>query len=163
MIRNRKADRIYIGLIKAINKNGGVECEQYPEIYIPSDDVDGRTIYEDYKFTRMICGRCPVKGMCAEYAIESKQTHGMWGGLTPREISKEFTRRYKNVIPRGRPRLDFTLASDGDEERPAEKSWSQSDLGSLHLSPSEGAEWAEGDPEQVLAWGQDWDSDAPLY
>jgi len=163
VIRNRKADKIYIGLLKAINANGGVECEQYPDIYIAPDSVDATTIYSEYRFTRMICGRCPVKELCADYAIESRQTHGMWGGLTPREIADEFKRRYKYVAVRGRPRLDFTLTPYGDAEGPAEKGRSESDFGPLHLSSSESTDWGEGDSEQVLAWGEDWDSDAPLY
>lgn len=29
-----------------------------------------------------VCGRCPVKADCAEYAINARVHHGVWGGLT---------------------------------------------------------------------------------
>jgi WhiB family redox-sensing transcriptional regulator len=34
---------------------------------------------------RAICGRCPVRMECLEYAIRIKETHGIWGGLNELE------------------------------------------------------------------------------
>lgn len=31
---------------------------------------------------RRICGMCPVRKACAEYAIQNYVTDGIWGGLT---------------------------------------------------------------------------------
>src|SRR5574337_2215602 len=32
-----------------------------------------------------ICERCPVKQTCLDYAIEAKELHGIWGGVTARQ------------------------------------------------------------------------------
>jgi WhiB family redox-sensing transcriptional regulator len=34
---------------------------------------------------REYCERCPVKAECAEYAIEHRVHHGVWGGLSERD------------------------------------------------------------------------------
>lgn len=34
------------------------------------------------KKTKEICARCPVQEECLEFAIETNQPHGVWGGLT---------------------------------------------------------------------------------
>jgi WhiB family redox-sensing transcriptional regulator len=34
---------------------------------------------------KSICGRCPVKKACFDYALENEIRHGMWGGLTEDE------------------------------------------------------------------------------
>jgi WhiB family redox-sensing transcriptional regulator len=34
---------------------------------------------------RKVCGRCPVQELCLAYAVESRQTVGIWGGATTRE------------------------------------------------------------------------------
>lgn len=159
----RNPEKAYIRLLKAIKRNGGVECEQYPDIYIAPDGTDQTTYQQDYRFCRMICGRCPVKELCADYAIQSYQSHGMWAGMTPLEIRKEFTRRYNYDAKRGRPRLGATTFAAGIQQGQAEESWSEPDLGPMHLPLSEGAEWDSGTTSEVLAWGEDWDSDAPLY
>ena len=32
-----------------------------------------------------ICGRCPVRGRCADYALEQGFTDGVFGGMTPKD------------------------------------------------------------------------------
>jgi WhiB family transcriptional regulator, redox-sensing transcriptional regulator len=32
-----------------------------------------------------ICARCQVRRKCLEYAIDTRETHGIWGGTTPDE------------------------------------------------------------------------------
>ena len=34
---------------------------------------------------RKVCAICPVKELCLAYAVESRQTVGIWGGATTRE------------------------------------------------------------------------------
>ncbi|MGQ4383637.1 WhiB family transcriptional regulator [Streptomyces sp. SAS_270] len=34
---------------------------------------------------KSICGRCPVKKACFDYALDNEIRHGMWGGLTEDE------------------------------------------------------------------------------
>ncbi|HEX2578644.1 MAG TPA: WhiB family transcriptional regulator [Aquihabitans sp.] len=42
---------------------------------------------------RAICGGCPVRTECQEYAIVTVQTHGIWGGLTRRDLEAARRRR----------------------------------------------------------------------
>lgn len=34
---------------------------------------------------KTICARCPVADNCLEFAFETREEFGIWGGLTPRE------------------------------------------------------------------------------
>lgn len=44
---------------------------------------------------RAICSDCPVKAECLEYALEfpSADMHGVWAGLTSRQLAAEQRRR----------------------------------------------------------------------
>lgn len=34
---------------------------------------------------RQICAHCPVRQACLDYALDAREPHGTWGGLTPAE------------------------------------------------------------------------------
>lgn len=110
-------------LFKAIQENGGVECEQYPDLYIAPDGVEPATIGSEYKFLREVCGRCPVKQLCGEYAISFIPDHGMWGGMTPTEIQKIGRKRYPNARKPGRDFLGEWITTYRNTTRQAEESW----------------------------------------
>lgn len=40
------------------------------------------------EMARRICGHCPVREECLNYAIEGRIEHGLWGGLTRNERRK---------------------------------------------------------------------------
>lgn len=44
---------------------------------------------------RRICADCPVRAECLEYALEfpAADMHGVWAGLTPRQLLGEQRRR----------------------------------------------------------------------
>lgn len=143
---------------KAVKRNGGVECSQYPNLFIPDEMVaDSAAI--DYKFLRQVCARCPVLELCADYAIELNPSHGMWAGMTPKQIARKHKERFKSVETRRDSELDDSFANPRDGERQAEEDWSESDFGSMHVPLGDGVEWEPGSEDEVLAWGQDWDSD----
>ena len=54
--------------------------------------VDGDLHYPDKgasnKEAKRICGLCPVKAQCLEYAMERDERFGVYGGLTERERHK---------------------------------------------------------------------------
>jgi WhiB family redox-sensing transcriptional regulator len=53
------------------------------ELFFPAGDTgDAIPIIEEAK---SICWGCPVADECLEYAIESNQTYGIWGGTTEQE------------------------------------------------------------------------------
>jgi len=47
------------------------------------------------------CNVCPVKQECLEYALESKEAHGIWGGLTDAERRVELKRRERQAATVG--------------------------------------------------------------
>ena len=34
---------------------------------------------------KSICSRCPVRELCLEYALATRESHGVWGGLNEME------------------------------------------------------------------------------
>lgn len=44
---------------------------------------------------RRLCRQCPVRKDCLEYALSfpASDQHGVWAGLTPRQLSAEAARR----------------------------------------------------------------------
>lgn len=56
-----------------------------PEIFFPEADylTDPRAI--------AACGRCPVRTICLQWALDTSQEFGVWGGLT------EDQRRFINI------------------------------------------------------------------
>ena len=52
-------------------------CSQTdPEIFFPEKGEPGRT-------AREICFKCPVIHDCLQWAIDNREMHGIWGGLSP--------------------------------------------------------------------------------
>lgn len=37
---------------------------------------------------REICNRCPVRDECLEHALSLPERHGVWGGLSARQLSR---------------------------------------------------------------------------
>lgn len=50
---------------------------------------------EYVKGARELCGSCPVSVECLDYALSfpANDMHGVWAGLTPRELMSEQRRR----------------------------------------------------------------------
>ena len=87
-----KPYRLYENLIKAIESSEIIPpcMNTDPEVWF-GDREEG---YHNTNAARKLCGMCPAKQACAEYAIAAPETHGVWGGLTPRERLSIRTRRY---------------------------------------------------------------------
>ena len=49
-----------------------------PEIFFPEKGGSTRE-------AKRVCAKCPVLEECLDYAIESDQRYGIWGGLSERE------------------------------------------------------------------------------
>lgn len=61
-------------------------CYDQPiEVFYPPEDDPKAT----YKVARSLCERCPVRLPCLDYALETGEKWGMWGGLTPEERTRE--------------------------------------------------------------------------
>lgn len=58
------------------------ECAgEDPELFFP-DDAQAS---ESTARAKAVCARCPVRAECLKWAIDNRQTHGIWGGLDESE------------------------------------------------------------------------------
>ncbi|GII01499.1 WhiB family transcriptional regulator [Planobispora takensis] len=54
-----------------------------PELFFPiSPQGPGQMQHEHAK---AVCRRCPVRAQCLDYAVSTRQMHGVWGGTSPDE------------------------------------------------------------------------------
>ncbi|MFD7012690.1 WhiB family transcriptional regulator [Rhodococcus jostii] len=50
------------------------------------DPADDST---DEHAAKAICNHCPVLAHCRDYAVDAKEPHGIWGGLSPTERKRQ--------------------------------------------------------------------------
>jgi len=78
-----KASNLYKELTERIGDEGSVPCENAPDIFfINKGDRMGP---EKIRMSKLLCGDCPLKLLCLEYALEANEQDGIWGGLTRNE------------------------------------------------------------------------------
>ena len=54
-------------------------CTQVdPELFWPESGHDSRD-------ARAVCGRCPVRVECLDYAFTNRERYGVWGGMSERQ------------------------------------------------------------------------------
>lgn len=58
------------------------------ELFFPVSESDAGP-------ARAVCATCPVAEACLEFAIETRQSNGVFGGLTPTERHRLVRRRQK--------------------------------------------------------------------
>jgi hypothetical protein len=75
----------YMKLLSAIHTAGGVPCESYPNLWFPEDIPSPGARRNAELIAKELCDTCPVKQQCFEYALETHQEYGIWGGTTPDE------------------------------------------------------------------------------
>jgi WhiB family transcriptional regulator, redox-sensing transcriptional regulator len=54
-----------------------------PELFFPIS-YSGRAL-EQVAAAKAICAACPVRRECLAFALQTGQSHGIWGGLTEQE------------------------------------------------------------------------------
>jgi WhiB family transcriptional regulator, redox-sensing transcriptional regulator len=62
-----------------------------PAMFFPSDGIGVQA-------AQRICGECPVKGPCLEYALGNRVDHGVWGGASERERRRILRRRRVSTL-----------------------------------------------------------------
>ena len=91
-------------------------CSQTdPELFFPEHMTSTNTI----AIAKSICRECPVQVECLSFALRTKETEGIWGGMTPKERFEllrktkgiELTTRgyIKYTNGRGRPRTNTNI------------------------------------------------------
>ena len=85
----------------------GACLEEDPDLFYPvaTGVVGARQAGE----AQQICARCRVRRECLEFAINSYETHGVWGGTTPEERVR-LRRQRSDARRRGRQRQEAGAA-----------------------------------------------------
>jgi WhiB family redox-sensing transcriptional regulator len=61
-----------------------------PDIFYPASD-------EEAEEAKAVCGVCPVRQACLEYALANRERDGVWGGATERERRRMLRHRRKSA------------------------------------------------------------------
>jgi WhiB family redox-sensing transcriptional regulator len=61
-----------------------------PDVFYPVSD-------EEAAEAKTICGVCPVREACLEYALAHREREGVWGGTTERERRRIHRQRRKSA------------------------------------------------------------------
>jgi WhiB family redox-sensing transcriptional regulator len=79
MFINTEAKLAYDKLQEAIEAAPvSIPCQQtYPDAWF--EEIPEKTI------AKQLCGKCPVKLECLEFALRNEEAHGIWGGTTMRQ------------------------------------------------------------------------------
>lgn len=67
----------------------GLCAQADPELFYPRSKERGSTT----RTAKQVCSRCPIAADCLEYALETGEEHGIWGGTTARERDRIRARR----------------------------------------------------------------------
>ena len=54
-----------------------------PDIFFPVSAVGPG--HDEVARAKAICARCPVRRQCLQFALATRQAHGVWGGTTEEE------------------------------------------------------------------------------
>ncbi|MFD3741620.1 WhiB family transcriptional regulator [Streptomyces sp. NPDC058629] len=91
------------------NWRGSEACRtEDPELFFPKG-TDAASMDGADAAVR-ICRRCPAMEACAEWAIDTRQDHGVWGGLT--EQDRAALRRHGRIPQKRTPIQAFASIQD---------------------------------------------------
>lgn len=72
------------------------ECRSAdPELFFPMAGT--RAWRADVTRAKAMCSRCPIREQCLDYAIESHQAFGVWGGASEEERRLITARRRRDL------------------------------------------------------------------
>jgi WhiB family redox-sensing transcriptional regulator len=54
--------------------------DEDPERFFPAGTTGPSAA--DIRVAKFVCGQCPVKGACLQWAFGNDERYGIWGGLT---------------------------------------------------------------------------------
>jgi hypothetical protein len=60
-------------------------CRLDPEFFYPEDYYEQATKKVAENIAKQLCASCPLKALCASYAVLAQEDYGIWGGTNPRE------------------------------------------------------------------------------
>jgi WhiB family redox-sensing transcriptional regulator len=61
-------------------------CRSYdPDLFFPVSPA-GAPNERQVAAALAVCTRCPVRAACLDFALRTRQAHGVWGGVTEQEL-----------------------------------------------------------------------------
>jgi WhiB family redox-sensing transcriptional regulator len=66
-----------------------------PELFFPVGN--GIVMERQTQAAKRICARCPVRGQCLEWALDTAQYSGVWGGLSEAERRRVGRTRFSHI------------------------------------------------------------------
>jgi WhiB family redox-sensing transcriptional regulator len=63
-----------------------------PDVFYPPSEDDFEA-----QAAKAICQSCPVRQPCLEFALSTREKHGVWGGLTERERRRVLRQRRRSA------------------------------------------------------------------
>jgi WhiB family transcriptional regulator, redox-sensing transcriptional regulator len=67
-----------------------------PELFFPVSEIGPAK--RQVALAKAVCGECPVSQLCLDFALSTRQAHGVWGGLTVDERRVVAARRDRELV-----------------------------------------------------------------
>jgi WhiB family redox-sensing transcriptional regulator len=89
---------MFVSLVEALDSRADWQeealCRRYENIVFFGDDGESELEKQGREArAKSICKTCPVLEPCLEFAMETNQKYGIWGGLTSKERASLKRRR----------------------------------------------------------------------
>lgn len=99
------AEQLYIELQKKIARAKSIPpCQTTdPELWFGVPEYGNSFDQISYTAAKQFCNRCPVQEACLQYALKAPETHGVWGGLSPKERQAMRNAGRRTAVKLGRP------------------------------------------------------------
>lgn len=67
---------------RLLEETGEVPCQSAPSVFFDDDEMTRGDKIVNGRLARKLCGLCPIRLQCLEYAVSNQEFQGVWGGLT---------------------------------------------------------------------------------
>jgi WhiB family redox-sensing transcriptional regulator len=84
-----------------------------PELFFPIGTTGPAMVQAEQ--AKAVCTRCPVREACLQWALETRQDTGVWGGLSEQEREAIHGRRLRRTSEDGRTSVQVIVDSRLDE------------------------------------------------
>lgn len=94
-------------------RDHGPCLQEDPDLFFPVGT--GPDAKKQTREAKAVCGTCPVTAQCLQWALDTQQDTGVWGGLSEKERRRFHHRRSTGNRPSGVSAVDHILRNQLDE------------------------------------------------